>query len=325
MNEEVVAKNLVYAGKVVEITPILNADLIESVTVICGPGGKWRGIARKSQFNVGDRCVVYLQDALIPPRDDMQFMEKYGWRVKMQRLRGAPSEVVIMPMNLNHDVEVGSDLTQLFGVTKYFKPVPVGLQCDALGPFPSFIPKTDEPNYQSNPQLVESLIGKGYYVTQKMDGSSTTAYKYNGHFGVCSRNWELKRNENSGYWKIVDRYGLEEKLPEGYAIQWETCGPGINGNRGKLSDVEGYAFSAYDIKCHKYLSYFPCFELIDMMGIPPVKIFCVAHVFAEDTMDLLLKMLNDGDHSIEGVVVRSIHLQDHAQISFKVINLNYEN
>src|SRR5690606_30705445 len=136
----------------------------------------------------------------------------------------APSEVVIMPLQIAGE-EVGFDCTEMLGVTKYHKPVPANLHGKIKGEFPSFIPKTDEPNYQNSEgqDYIEKLEGQPYYITEKADGSSTTAYKYKGHFGVCSRNWELERDENNGYWQIAIRYNLEENLPEGYAIQWETC------------------------------------------------------------------------------------------------------
>src|SRR5574337_337127 len=225
-------KGLVYIGKIIDLQPIPGADFIISATVVCGEGGKWKGIVKKSDFCKGDLCTVYLPDSIIPESEQMQFMAKSNWRVKMQRFKGAPSEVLIMP---GHWIfPVGTDVTENFGVVKYHKPVPAHLQGLAKGYFPDFIPKTDEPNYQRSPELVEYLIGKPYYITEKMDGSSTTAYRWKGNFGVCSRNLELKRDEKNGYWKIALKYGLQQKLPEGIALQCETCGPGVQRNPSGL-------------------------------------------------------------------------------------------
>src|SRR5208337_4201680 len=125
------------------------------------------------------------------------------------------------------DYPIGADVTERMHVKKYFKPVPANLQGKALGNFPNFIPKTDEPNYQSHPELVESLKGKPYYIMEKCDGSSTTVFKYNGELRVCSRNYELLPDEENGYWQLVKRYNLTDVLPECMAIQFETCGPRI--------------------------------------------------------------------------------------------------
>ena len=53
---------LVYVGKIVLLEDIPNAHFIKSATVVCGKGGKWRGVVRKSDFSKGDKCLVYLPD-----------------------------------------------------------------------------------------------------------------------------------------------------------------------------------------------------------------------------------------------------------------------
>jgi len=68
--------SLVYVGKVTELTPIPGADFIEAATVVCGKGGKWRGVVKRVDFEVGDLCIVYLPDSIIPESDYMRFMEK---------------------------------------------------------------------------------------------------------------------------------------------------------------------------------------------------------------------------------------------------------
>ena len=50
------ANSLLYVGKIVDLTSIENADFIHCVTVVCGEGGKWYGIVRKSDFELNDLC-----------------------------------------------------------------------------------------------------------------------------------------------------------------------------------------------------------------------------------------------------------------------------
>ncbi len=318
-------EGLVYVGKIVAVEAIPNADQIVSATVVCGQGGKWRGVVRKEQLGLNDVCLVFLPDALIPECENMSFMKATGWRVKMRRFRGAPSEVVIInipePYRVN---EVGDDLTEWFGVTKYHKPVPAHLQGLAKGNFPGFIPKTDELNYQRHGDLVDQLVGMPYYITEKADGSSTTAYRYKGEFGLCSRNLELQRNPDNGYWKVAAKYGVEEKLPEGIALQWETIGPGIQGNPHGLSEIDGRVFSAYKIDEHRYLTMFEVRMLCLDMEFPFCPVVAQGQSFSKDGVEVLGEGKYANGKEREGVVVRSQENVDAAPISFKVINLGYE-
>src|SRR5665213_307955 len=227
------SKELVYVGRIISFDSIPGADFIHCATVVCGEGGKWKGIVRKIDFTVGDLCVVFLPDAQLSEvtHSMMSYMKDSNWRVKMRKFRGAPSECVIITTILAGQIneafdavsnyEIGSDVTILAGVTKYNKPIPAHLAGEQKGNFPSFIPKTDELNYQRHGDIVDKLVGRAYYITEKCDGSSTTAYVKDGELHVCSRNLELVRNENNGYWKVALQYKLDEKLPEGIALQWE--------------------------------------------------------------------------------------------------------
>jgi RNA ligase (TIGR02306 family) len=318
-------EGLVYVGKIIALDKIPNADHIVSATVVCGAGGKWRGIVRKVDFDVNDLCIVYLPDALIPVSEEMRFMASSGWRVKMRRFRGAPSEVVIVKIQgYKNGYEIGQDITDLCGVTKYHKPIPAHLQGFAKGSFPEFIPKTDEPNYQRHFDLVEQLEGKPYYITEKADGSSTTAYRYKGEFGICSRNLELKHSEENGYWKVATKYKLEENLPEGYAIQWETCGPGIQSNPMGLKEIDGFVFSAYKIDEHRYLTMLELLHLTEKLRFPMCRIQKMGSSFSKEGVEVLGEGLYLNGHQREGVVVRSQMNLGSAPISFKVINLGFE-
>jgi hypothetical protein len=85
--------------------------------------------------------------------------------------------------------------------------------------------------------------------------SSGTLYNHNDHFGVCSRNLELKEDTENSFWKIAHKYNLKEKLSgHNVAIQGELCGEGIQKNRYRLKGQELYVFDIYDIDKRKYFS-----------------------------------------------------------------------
>lgn len=311
---------LAYLGKIISIDSISGADMIVSATVVCGAGGKWKGVVQKSKFEVGCACVVYLPDAILPPLESFEFMKKTNYRVKMQTFRKSPSEVVIMPTDLCLDV--GTDVTELMGVNRYLKPTSIHLSGIACGDFPSFIPKTDELHYQKVPELIAQLTGQPYYITEKMDGSSTTAYCYKNKFGVCSRNLELMRNPDNGYWKVAAKHNLENQLPENISLQWETCGPSIQGNPHALKDIQGFAFSAYNIKEKRYLEMDEFWCLTNDIQFPDCELVKMGEEFSAEMINDYLSM----SKKKEGVVIRSqTNLLGDRPISFKVINLEYGN
>ena len=320
-------ESLVVVGKIIAIANILGADFIQLATVVCGSSGKWHGIIKKASLNLGDLCLVYLPDAQLDPliHAELDFMKKSNWRVKMQKFKGVPSECLITPLPLNlPECNIGDDLTGFCKVTKYYKPLPPNLQGKALGPFPSFIPKTDELNFQSCPELVDELLGKPYYITEKADGSSTTAYNHNGHFGICSRNLELIEDPKNGYWLVANKYNLKEKLPDGIAVQWETCGPKIQKNPMDLKEIDGFLFSAYNIHERRYLEFNEFRKLAKDLNMLTVRLIEWGNHFIKDGLQSRAEGTYSNGNQREGIVVRAQHNTHHKPISFKVINLNYE-
>lgn len=314
---------LVFVGKIEALNSISGADFIETVVADCGVGGKWRGIIKKGSIPLGRACVVYLPDSIIPKDSGMDFMQETNWRVKMRYFRNIPSEALIMPYS--GFSEVGTDVTLDYGVTKYIKAIPEKLQGMIKSPFPSFIPKTDEINWQSNQDLVNLLVGHPYVISEKADGSSTTAYKFNDQFGVCSRNWEVVESETNAYWKVANNCSLKETLPEGYAIQWETCGPQINKNNLGYISLVGLAFDVWDIKNKRYLPHYEFSKFCKEIKFPTVKFVERGDTFF--SCDLNKKAKGKYDNNLrhrEGIVIRSLEEINGKIISFKALNLDYK-
>lgn len=324
---------LVYIGKVIEVKPIENADRIESVNVICGSGGIWWGVAQKNQFAVGDNCEVYLQDSLLPHTERFAFMEKTCWRVRICRFRGALSECLVMPQVL--DGAVGDDVTDISGVTKYEKLLPANIGGELAGFFPSFIPKTDELNVQVVPEMVAALQGKPYYATIKVDGCSATVFKWQGHFGVCSRNYELKPSDTNALWLLARQYDLEKKLPEGFSVQCETAGPSIQGNPLGLTKIDWQCFNVFDIVNKKYLDGLAASDFcILKLGLPFVEPIVTEPIFTMNVDELRVlaeKQVYHNGKPAEGIVVRPTKEEtivignEVRRLSFKAVNSLYNN
>jgi len=321
-------------GRIVDISDIEKADRLELATVVCGKNGKWRGVVPINEFSVGELVEVYLPDAIVPQEPRFSFMEKRHWRVSQQRFRGAPSECLIVKPSPAvterlDDLDVGSDIAEIVGAKKYNKPIPAN-SGDILGPFPSWVPKTDEPNMQSVPHIVEALKGHHYYITEKVDGMSGTCFLDGDHFGCCTRNWEIKRSERAIVWQMAEKYRLEEALRgtglERIAIQFAVYGPKIQGNPLNVDERKIAVFDVYDAE---YWDYTCLVGFCNKNNIPMVEVLDSGNCFdysVDELQELCQWKYYKTNTPIEGVVARPKQTMrvDGERVSFKLINQLYK-
>lgn len=264
--------------RISDIQPIENADKISVATV----DGWQVVIANEVGHKIGDLVIFYEIDSLLPERPEFEFLRKScyvqntvngsGFRLKTVKLRKQISQGLVMPVHHIYEdgtvliinrtgntsfFKEGDDVTEFLGVKKYEKPLSPQLSGEAKGWFPSFIPKTDAERIQNCFRDFENKWkNHTFEATIKLDGTSATYYKKDGEFGVCSRNLELKESEGNLYWKIARQYDIERYLPDGFAIQGEIIGPGIQGNHEKLTDHEFFVFNVWNIEKQEYLNTF---------------------------------------------------------------------
>ena len=318
--------NIACIGKIVEISNVENSDFLAQATVVCGGFGKWIGVVKKDQLFLNDLVEVFLPDALLPEIPRFEFLKNRKYRIVQSRFRGAISEVLIMPLSeQTKTLEIGTPIGDILGIKKYEKPIDPRISGDVEGQFPSFIPKTDEPNYQGVQEMLDELHGKEFFATVKMDGSSGTFFNYNGRFGACTRNLEMKESEKSMPWMLANKYKLKEKLPVGMAIQFEMIGPKIQGNPMGLSDYDMYVFNAYDIDKRRYLDFHEFVKFCSFLGVPSSEV--VYKGIFDKNCDL--KEMAKGNYQNgkprEGIVIRPMieTIVKFQRLSFKVINLEY--
>jgi RNA ligase (TIGR02306 family) len=226
------------------------------------------------------------------------------------------------------------DVSEMLGIVKYEPPIPAQLSGQVKGGFPGFLRKTDEERIQnleeqyqrwrSNPEL-------SFYVTEKLDGSSFTAYLKDGQFGVCSRNLELaepEEGEENTFWKVVREMGIREKLEKAcqelgrnLCIQGEMIGSGIQGNPYNLKGQTLRLYNIFDIDAQEYFG-LPMFLTTaeHLLEIPTVPVLEMNFELPETIEDLLAyaesKSVLNKDTEREGVVIRSLD----RKISFKSIS-----
>ena len=315
------------------LAPIAGADNIEQARVM-----GWSVVVKKGEFAVGDPCVFFEIDSVLPDGPAWsEFMRPRGFRVKTLRLRGVLSQGLALPLSAFEEASVEHwsrivDLADHIGVDKFEPALPDTREI--AGPFPARVPKTDEIRLQSALGVLDEIRGYEFYVSTKCDGTSATYVRDESGLTAASRNWALTRGENH-VWRLAHRHQLAERIPEGFAIQGEVCGPGIQKNRLGLSEVDLFVFSVYDMRAAAYLP-FDAFEAFcTERGLRTVPIESVvrgetAKTF-EHSLDAYLEMARGlyagTKQRKEGIVVRPLVEQRSltlgGRLSFKVINNDF--
>ena len=191
--------------KLASVVEIASCDPIpetERLSVATMTGKGWRVVTGRDEFAPGDRAVYFEIDSYLPPDDERfaflrerclrKFVSKSGgvlregFRIKTAKLRGVVSQGLLMPVVAfpeANGLEVGADLTDLLKVEHYdevkeqLQPAMGNpLNSDAMGAFPSYIPKSDEERLQGLTEYFTSLKGRRFEITAKDDGSSATMF-----------------------------------------------------------------------------------------------------------------------------------------------------
>ena len=333
-------RKLASIQKIIGFEPIPDADRIVLAKVM-----GWSAVVKKDEFKVGDKCVYFEVDSFLPMEDKYAFLASssyknnefmgQGYRIKSQRLRGCLSQGLIMPLSIDsrlEDLEVETDVTELLGVRKWEIPEVQGGAGVAVGDKPYGIPTTDEFRVQSYGKLREALVGKSYYITTKMDGTSMTVFYKDGDIGVCSRKDRLKDTEDNKYWKVAKQYNLPEKLEKlgkNIAIQGEFCGHGIQKNRLRLMKPKYFVFDIVDLDTGLYLGLKDIEKFVDILGLDMVPVEEIGDNFNYSIEELLEKAKGKYESGLdkEGIVVRPIDVEYNRKyqrrLSFKVLNNDF--
>ena len=345
-------RKLASIQRIREIRPIEGADSIELAII-----NSWQVVVAKNVGHKVDDFVVYCEiDSFLPIREEFEFLRKSsykrmgdqeGFRLKTIKLRGQVSQGLIVPIHvlpLLEMVHEGQDVTEMLGIVKYEPPIPAQLAGKAKGYFPSFIRKTDEERVQNLTKEYEEWKITGshkFYVSEKLDGSSSTFYVRDGEFGVCSRNLELadpgefipgmvmcedgveRPKQENTFWKVAREMGIKEKLlslDRNICIQGELIGEGVQKNPYKIKGHTVRFYNAFDIDKQERLG---LYEFLDLMGT--LEFECVPILILDfqlpQTIEELLKLAEDKsvlnqNTEREGLVIRSWDMS----ISFKAIS-----
>jgi RNA ligase (TIGR02306 family) len=332
------------------VEPIANADAIERIRVL-----GWWVVAKKGEHKPGDRIVYCEIDSLLPERPEFEFLRASsfkpartdpasgdtlpaGFRIKTVKLRGQVSQGICFPLSIlppDAPTEENADVTECLGVCKWEPPLPTGLSGKVKGPFPGFLPKTDETRVQVLEPVLARHRGKTFYVTEKLDGTSFTAFVHQGEFGTCSRNlWMDEADESNLLVRVSRSLNLEEKLRQArqrlghdVAVQAEVIGPGIQKNKYALKAVTLRVFNVLNVDAYRLLDHGAMLAALAEVGLEPVP--QLGTIAVSHTVDELVaysegaSVLNPQIQR-EGVVLRPL-MEEHdddigGRLSFKAIN-----
>jgi len=324
-------RSLVTIQKVKMISPIPDSDFLELAHIM-----GWQCVAKKNEFKEGDLGVYFEVDSFLPIDERYEFLRGssfrdnvdngQGFRIKTMRMRGQLSQGLLLPLNnfpeLAGCIE-GTDVTEKLNVKKWYIPETANAGGTIIGERPFGIPASDEIRIQSALELLDELNGKPYYITTKMDGTSGIVYYIDGKIGCCSRNKEIKDEQDALYWLPVYKYGLKEKfakLGKNIVLTGEICGPGIQKNKLRLGEIEWYVFDVKDADANKYLPYDDALKLCAELGLQTVPLEERADTFNYSLETLLEKARGKYPSGLdkEGIVVR-LSASPKA-VSFKVLN-----
>jgi len=338
-------RKLATIEKITEIRPHPDADALELATI-----RGWQVVVKLGSFKAGDLCVYFEIDSLMPERPEFEFLAPRKYRIKTTKLRGQISQgiafpLTILPMKVAHQVangewDVGYDVTEILGVTKYEAPIPACLAGQVVGSFPSHSIKTDEERIQNLTELYPEYKKYIWVATEKLDGSSCTYHIKDDLFGVSSRNLELKEDGKNSLWGVARALNIEYKMRLFMAannlkvltIQGELVGEGIQKNKYKLKGQTIRIFRIFDPTSYRFFSYEEFIVAADEMRLTSVPIIDDEFTLP-DTMEELIKYA-DGrsalcDTAREGVVFVAKELIDptarplenyQGRLSFKVIS-----
>lgn len=320
-----------------EVKSIPGADRICSYRV-----DGWWVVDTVGKYQVGDLAVYCEIDSWIPTelapflskgKEPREFEGIKGERLRTVKLKGCLSQGLLLPLSVCSNIDSllfeGLDVSFPLNIRKWEMQVPAQLAGQVKGNFPTTIPKTDQERVQNLVKEIQTacIAGVKFELTEKLEGSSMTCYLIDGEFGVCSRNLDLKRDENNTFWAVAIRDGIEEKMRNigvNLAIQGELIGPGIQGNIYKLSKPEFHVFDVYNVTIGKYLNPAERRNLIGSMELKHVPVICGDKDLGVGSVEEILQWAEDKsrlnvNQEREGIVFKEVN----GGMTFKAVSNRY--
>jgi RNA ligase (TIGR02306 family) len=261
------ARALASIRTISNLVPIEGADFID-LAIVDG----WQCVVKKGEFQVGDLCIYFEIDSVLPVDPRFEFLRKSdyvcnywieGFRLRTRRFKKQIAQGLALPTTLFPEVDLTQaelyDVTELLNVKLWDPPEALfNGQFASASTWPPFLRKTE----QERAQNVYGRYKQLYYdydsweISLKLDGSSMTVYSYPsmGKEGICSKNSSRYLDNLEDPWVKLGLPILEKLrlLPDDYCVQGELCGPGLpmlspakRNNREKFLEHMFFGFTVY--------------------------------------------------------------------------------
>lgn len=291
-------RKLATIRRVDAIETIPNADAIE-VAVVGGwrvvvKRNEYKSGDLACYLEIDSWVPTALASFLSKGKEPKEYNGISGERLRSIKLRGVISQGLLLPLDMipldKPFLIENEDITEVLGIQKWEPKLPAELAGQVEGLFPAYLIKTAQERCQNlkaeifgYDDRVVTYEGDGmihhrvqparasrntqYEVTIKMDGTSFTGF-YVGNqnrdnpSGVCSRNYELKINEENAGNSLVRMYvdsGMQSALAalgkrgKNIAVSGELMGQGIQGNREGFQNFKLFVFDILDADTGLYL------------------------------------------------------------------------
>lgn len=339
-------------AKIVEfdLRPHPNADTL-SLAYIKGTG--WQCVVKTEQFQNATLGLYLPIESYVPTTNPLfKFLDKKEtgepFRIKTIRLRGALSQGLLLPAP--EGTQLGDDLTETLGITKYESPIPTNLRGAVIRSPGSFNKYNAAENWKNYPDVLEE--GEVVEITEKIHGTLWRAgFVNDGKFNpdetpllefiVGSNSVAKDPNDTQNeYSKMANQLDLKNKLQHilesglvgkpqhnfiifgelyGHKIQNLHYGCKVNERRVALFDV---------MVDGKYLPWETMAQIAEILGVETVPLLYRGPYSLEVAQGLRdgTTVAGGGVHIREGVVITPVVERFHpdvGRVTIKMISDNY--
>lgn len=265
-----------------DFNPHPNADVLDITKVF-----DYQVISRRGTFKPGDLAVYIPVDSVLPDTEEWHFMapvnsdgsvrfqvgnvpQKYRI-VEAKKIRGIFSQGMLAPLPPG-DWNVGDDVCEAMGITKYEPPVPMtmGGECEAAPKGWIFPVYTDVEGLRRYPNVL--TLGEEVVLTEKIHGANAR-YVHDGERLWVGSHTQIKKQDTSNmWWQVAFALNLEQKLAMApmKVFFGEVYGQVQDLKYGVKTGSMFRVFDVYDVKEQRYLDYVDACKLIEDCGLERV-------------------------------------------------------
>ncbi len=239
-----------------EIPDALNVELVRF------KDSDFVAVCNKNLHKVNTQVVIFEADSIVDKVPSLSWMEPFNYRVKMVRMAGVVSQVIVAPIDILPEgvYTNNQDVTKLLQVTKY-QEEEAETDSLAIGAWPyKYAHKTDETRLESLKGLIDKI--KQYYpnelfaISEKVEGQSATFIMTQDErvLHSASRSQLVAVKPQDQFDRAITHHNLKGRFTgfleanngvESLTIQGELHGPGIAKNYYKLDTNELAVFDIF--------------------------------------------------------------------------------